>query len=262
MQSLQPSRLLFAVVLVVVAGAVAPNVHAQGTDLLLTDESALPGANVSVDLLGNIGSFSGFNLALGWDPAVVDLDQVSLGTELALDPPDFFSVNFGVIPGVVIVAAVQDMLGPGTVFSGAPPFSILIIDFLVPAGATPGTVTPVSFANSATSPVWNGVPVTTTDGSMTIGNSAPNFMRGDCNDDGAVDVADPIALLAALFGGGSFPPCLSSCDGNDDGGVNVADAVAILTALFVPGGALVTPPATCGQDPTPDSLNCLPNFCP
>ena len=47
------------------------------------------------------------------------------------------------------------------------------------------------------------------------------FIRGDVNNDGAVDIGDPIYLLNALFVVGSEPPqCNDAADVNDDGGVD------------------------------------------
>ena len=43
------------------------------------------------------------------------------------------------------------------------------------------------------------------------------FRRGNINDDAAVDISDPIVLLAYLFNGGEEPGCMDSADTNDDG---------------------------------------------
>lgn len=85
------------------------------------------------------------------------------------------------------------------------------------------------------------------------------FIRGDCNADGAYNIADPILLLAFLFPpAGSAPPCDDACDCNDDGTLNIADTVCLLSGLF---GTVTVPPAPphpgCGPDPTPgDPLSC------
>lgn len=81
------------------------------------------------------------------------------------------------------------------------------------------------------------------------------FRRGDCNQDGASDIADAVALLETLFAGGASPSCDDACDHNDDGALNIADAVALLTALFG-GGPGLPAPTGCGEDPTPDALDC------
>ncbi len=91
----------------------------------------------------------------------------------------------------------------------------------------------------------------------------PEFIRGDANDDGSIDIGDPIAILAALFQ--SAPnPCPDAQDTNDDGAGDISDPVFILGFLFAAGPAppapFGAPPAGCGPDPTPDpggDLGCV-----
>ena len=73
----------------------------------------------------------------------------------------------------------------------------------------------------------------------------PRFSRGDVNNDGALDVADPVSLLAFLFSGGPAPACEDAADG-----------IAILGALFSGTGPLPDP-LMCDVDPTMDMLDCL-----
>ncbi|MGE4633256.1 MAG: hypothetical protein AAEJ47_09475 [Planctomycetota bacterium] len=90
------------------------------------------------------------------------------------------------------------------------------------------------------------------------------FLRGDCNTDGATNVADAIFLLANLFSGGDLSSCIDGCDSNDDGSLNIADAIHFLAFLFS-GGPPPTAPGVlnCGPDPTADPLDCLtPGLCP
>ena len=87
------------------------------------------------------------------------------------------------------------------------------------------------------------------------------FIRGDCNSDTGVNVADAVFLLGSLFVPGSPPlSCRDAGDINDDGGVNVADAVFLLGSLFVPNSPGIPEPnlqSGCGADPTAaDSLEC------
>lgn len=92
------------------------------------------------------------------------------------------------------------------------------------------------------------------------------FIRGDCNLDLGVNVADAVFLLSSLFVPGATPlGCRDAGDVNDDGGVNVADAVFLLSSLFVPGSAPVPFPNIgdgCGEDPTADGQDCLTTGCP
>ena len=88
------------------------------------------------------------------------------------------------------------------------------------------------------------------------------FERGDGNVDGLIDIADVIFTLFVIF-----PPpipapihtCTDALDMNDDGLVNIADPISLLAHLFTGGGpptSLPAPFGACGEDPTPDTLNC------
>lgn len=84
----------------------------------------------------------------------------------------------------------------------------------------------------------------------------PEFVRGDVNLDGGIDISDAIAILSALFSGGLIG-CSDAADTNDDGANDIADAVLLLSSLFVPGSMPISPPSpNCGEDPTPDALDC------
>ena len=54
-------------------------------------------------------------------------------------------------------------------------------------------------------------------------SSAPEFIRGDCNDDSLFDIGDPIFLLSELFSGGDPANCDDACDMNDDGLKDIGD---------------------------------------
>lgn len=87
-----------------------------------------------------------------------------------------------------------------------------------------------------------------------------DFMRGDCNADALFNIADAIFLLSFLFPMGMppQPTCRDACDGNDDGCLDIGDPVSILGALFGGAGVLPAPFMTCGYDPTPqDRMGCL-----
>ncbi len=85
---------------------------------------------------------------------------------------------------------------------------------------------------------------------------APEFRRGDCNDDEKLDLSDAICVLGYLF---SQKPaaCLDAIDTQDDGAVNVADAIYLLQYLFARGPTPSPPGLACGPDPTgADALGC------
>ncbi|MEM7165223.1 MAG: hypothetical protein AAF581_07135 [Planctomycetota bacterium] len=88
-------------------------------------------------------------------------------------------------------------------------------------------------------------------------STAPQFVRIDCNADGATNIADAVRLLNSLFGGGGPVPCDDACDCNNDETLNIADAVCILQALFgSPPGVVPAPFPGCGPDPDGTALGC------
>ena len=97
--------------------------------------------------------------------------------------------------------------------------------------------------------------------SIANGADAP-FRRGDVNDDGSVDISDPIVILGYLFSGASIPTCMDASDSNDDAQVNVGDAIHLLGYIFNNGTPPPAPgPLTCGPDVTDDTLGCYSNSC-
>ncbi len=65
-----------------------------------------------------------------------------------------------------------------------------------------------------------------------------------------------ILTLDYLFAGGPAPTCQDAVDTNDDGTVNIADPVYSLSFLFLGGPVPVEPFGECGRDPTEDGLDC------
>ncbi|MEM7263068.1 MAG: dockerin type I repeat-containing protein [Planctomycetota bacterium] len=88
-----------------------------------------------------------------------------------------------------------------------------------------------------------------------------DFVRGDPNLDGSLNIADAIAVLAHLFDGAPLT-CDDAIDVNDDGSKDVSDAITILTHLFSSGAAPSAPHPDCGADPTADGLGCDTSNCP
>ncbi len=99
------------------------------------------------------------------------------------------------------------------------------------------------------------------------GNGIPDecedieFIRGNANGDGSVDLGDGITILGYLFASGAIP-CLSAADTTDDGQIDITDAIFIFTYQFVNGAPPPAPFPDCGVDPTPDSLDCVTSSCP
>ncbi len=75
------------------------------------------------------------------------------------------------------------------------------------------------------------------------------FRRGDPNDDGAINIADPISILGYLFRYALPPKCIASADANSDGRIDIADAVYLLGYLFSSGSPPGVPFPGCGDGP-------------
>ncbi len=84
-----------------------------------------------------------------------------------------------------------------------------------------------------------------------------DFVRGDANRDGQVNVADAVTHILALFRGDVSLSCDDAADANDDGALDLADAQSTLLLLFAGGDPLPYPGALRdGPDPTCDPLGC------
>ncbi len=93
-----------------------------------------------------------------------------------------------------------------------------------------------------------------------------DFIRGDANTDGSVDISDAVHTLDYLFNNGEKPLCADAADTNDDGTLNIADAVAVLYYLFVGNTAKGSDDVQLGiclPDETGDVFTgCEYEFCP
>ena len=85
------------------------------------------------------------------------------------------------------------------------------------------------------------------------------FIRGDSNNDGVVDISDAINTLGTLFTGAGNINCKDAADSNDDGELDISDAINTLGFLFTSGGKIPQPFPNIGVDPTPETpeLGCI-----
>lgn len=93
------------------------------------------------------------------------------------------------------------------------------------------------------------------------GGEDPEFIRGDCNFNMLLNVADAAAIVGHLFLGdeiGFEPPCLDACDADGSTELEITDAIFLLNYLFVPGSPVPPAPGpdTPGPSPDEDSLGC------
>ncbi len=125
----------------------------------------------------------------------------------------------------VITISVDDTLG-------SPPVSNVVVlsgASFAAAGLNPGTITVSVLCESL-------------------------FIRGDCNDDHIVNLADAVWLLSELFLSGPPSSCPDACDADGDSMVDATDATYILNYRFLDGPPPAPPFPDCGA--AADCLTC------
>ena len=95
---------------------------------------------------------------------------------------------------------------------------------------------------------------------LTVFPSPPliaDFVRGDVNQDGSINLSDVVLHVRALFSGDATLPCADAADSDDSGSLLVTDAIVTLGFLF--GDQTLPPPnlGIAGPDPTCDALGCV-----
>ena len=96
------------------------------------------------------------------------------------------------------------------------------------------------------------------------GGGGSDFVRGDANANGQIDLTDAINLLNYLFLGTPAPSCLEAADADNNAQLLINDAILILGWLFTGGVAPEEPSPTtsnypasdCGPDPEGGNLGC------
>jgi len=222
----------------------------------------------------------GLSMAVCFPPVlnVADLDATGQGivTDKQLNGTitkginaEFVSFQASNTKGELIVGILVDATPPVPINHMYPPIDtlgrVLTVAFEIPLDAECHTEYPLTFCDGITGagtvPISNRVAVfnesypadvSAGHGCITVGGSAL-FLRGDCNTDGVVDIADPAATMSYLFLGVYHPSCMDACDSNDDGVIDLADVVNTLRFLFKFGPEPPPPgPYVPGYDPTPD----------
>jgi hypothetical protein len=85
----------------------------------------------------------------------------------------------------------------------------------------------------------------------------PRFRRGDANTDDVVDLSDAITILSHLFEGTADIFCADAADTDDNGDLDITDPIVLLRFLFQNGSRPPPPgPDVFGVDPTLDALGC------
>jgi hypothetical protein len=76
------------------------------------------------------------------------------------------------------------------------------------------------------------------------------------NGDGIIDLTDGSQLQLWVTGAGVMPSCLDAADVNDDGIVNLSDPIELFDFLYQGSNPPPAPYPDAGPDPTADGLDC------
>jgi hypothetical protein len=228
------------------------------TDYILsvTGREGAPGETIPVEVQLEIlegGSLAACSFGVAHDPTALTFTE--LLPAIATDDIDFviFETRDGGWTGAIIVAIFgQYLWAEGTYPLFTARYQVLgevgdvtALDFVDTLGEPPVHTRVVEYAN------YIEVTPSTISGSVTVVTA---FRRSDVNQDGTINIGDPIWDLTCLFL--CFPGCLDAHDSNDDGQWNIADAIYLLGYLFSGTAAPAEPISMCGADPTEDSLDC------
>lgn len=230
--------------------------------LIFGEATGIVGHPVDYPVLATtVQPMDGFQIAGNYDPTTLTLTGATAGA--ASLGAEFISVQQTAAAGEIVAGLVMSFQQLAAIPTGTENH-ILDLQFDIDAAAAAPSVTPVTFAASAGSPaVGNSVVFgqyqeqpNLKDGVLNIVNFNP-FVRGDCNIDSMVDIADGISILSYLFQGFSTPACKDACDLNDDGFIDTSDAIYTFSYQFVEGAPPMAPFPDPGFDPTTgDGLGC------
>jgi hypothetical protein len=229
-----------------------------------------PGAQATVPFTVRASNpIIGFSFSIDFDEEVLEATQIELvyhrpdGEPLDFVRVDFNNDNFhpgnggvdeGYVAGGILPTYDSSVTLPADVDN-----EVLALHFLIKKTAPLNSTTALSFVEGATSTHirnWlTGLDRTVpdsyavaaqTEGTLVVIGSVIKLVdrlivrRGDGNNDGRLDISDPVALLTFLFQGGPPPACPGAADFNQDGKLDIADPIAILSTLFLgapmPGG--------------------------
>jgi hypothetical protein len=97
-----------------------------------------------------------------------------------------------------------------------------------------------------------------------VAGAAPDFIRGDANADGTLDISDALFLIGDISLGTEKVLCLDAGDSNDDGAIDISDVISIIGPLFLGFPDPKPPFPACGVEPpeSADVLDCeFHDFC-
>ena len=194
----------------------------------------------------------GFSMGMGNDSAVIEPTAVT-----ATLPFDADFAEGGIFADGWTIGVVYSFTGGNTLAFDSE-LDVVSVDYSTVAGALTGTDsidTSLAWTSTLGSPpvdnvvVVNGTSVepNLVDGTISLQPvfDIP-FVRGNCNGDNKVNIADGIWILNELFLQGPSGTCVAACDANEDAKYDAGDAVFIISYRLLDGPMPTAPFPDCG----------------
>ena len=194
----------------------------------------------------------GFSMGMGNDSAVIEPTAVT-----ATLPFDADFAEGGIFADGWTIGVVYSFTGGNTLAFDSE-LDVVSVDYSTVAGALTGTDsidTSLAWTSTLGSPpvdnvvVVNGASVepNLVDGTISLQPvfDIP-FVRGNCNGDNKVNIADGIWILNELFLQGPSGTCVAACDANEDAKYDAGDAVFIISYRLLDGPMPTAPFPDCG----------------
>lgn len=190
-------------------------------------------------------------------PVALDLEDTATQALNGGHGPDFLFLEVVEDLGGVVMAAIintddtatEETLPPGT------RHRILNIAYGAGPSGTAGDVYPIRYSSSLGDPpvqvlfVVDGYEVRPATRPGWVSLPEKEFIRGDADESGELQITDAMRILTWLFLGGPKPRCMDAADANASAEVNIADPIYILSYLFIGGPEPPAPFPFCGAVP-------------
>jgi hypothetical protein len=206
----------------------------------------------------------GFSMGVSHDASILEI--VGTPTSLLTPEPEFNQTQ-ALADGWTAGVVYSLLGGVFQVFDAALP--VFEVEYAISglAGAAETTTTLAFSNNLGTPPVANVVVVSGlsldasfVDGTVTLlpVTDTP-FLRGDCNSDLRLDIADGVWILNNLFLGGPAGTCAEACDADSNDALSMTDAMWVFNYRLLSGPAPAAPFPNCGTEAGAD---CDASACP
>jgi hypothetical protein len=236
--------------------------------LELTSASAEPDSEVTLTVLGSTTEpLDAFTVVVTFPVDVLEAQGFDLaGTITEEQAPELVVPNLDNEQGFAILTVILDFVPPfdRQKIPAGEAMSLCALQFRVAPDAADGTY-PVVLENDQGDPPLDNIFVVggltilpgLYSGEITLGASpGTQFLRGDVDENGEVDLSDALALVNYLFTGQATATCLDTLDADDSGSVDLTDSIYLLNYLFKGGTPPPPPFPEPGLDPTADALDC------